>query len=91
MDWETHKKQLLKNPTFRKDLEETRLEYGIARAIILARSKHKLTQKQLAKKLKTQQSVISRAENAQTTVSLSFLNRFASVFGGRLKVSFEGI
>lgn len=91
MNWEIHKKQLLKNPRFRKNLEETKLEYKIARAIILARSKHKLTQKQLAKKLKTQQSVISRVENAQTMASLSFLNRFVSVFGGRLGISFEGI
>lgn len=91
MDWQTHKKQLLKDSKFRKVLEETRPEYEIARAIISARIKHELTQKQLAKKLKTQQSVISRVENAQTTVSLSFLKRLASAFGGKLKISFEGI
>lgn len=91
MDWVTHKKKLLRNPEFRKAVEETRLEYEIARAIILARIKHKLSQEQLAKKLKTQQSVISRVENAQTTTSLSFLKRLASAFGGKLKISFEGI
>ena len=91
MDWKTHKKQLLKNPKFKKALEETRLEYEVARAVILARTKHKLTQKELAKKLNTQQSVISRVENAQTTASLSFLQRLASVFGGQLRISFEGI
>lgn len=91
MNWETHKKQLLKNPKFQKALEETRLEYEIARAIILARTKHKLSQKQLAKKLKTRQSVISRVENAQTTVSLSFLKRFTDAFGGKLRISFEGL
>lgn len=91
MDWETHKKQLLKDPKFIKALEETRPEYEIARAIILARIKHKLTQKQLAKKLKTQQSVIARVESAQTTPSLSFLKRFASAFGGSVQISFKGI
>ncbi|PIS09507.1 transcriptional regulator [Candidatus Beckwithbacteria bacterium CG10_big_fil_rev_8_21_14_0_10_34_10] len=91
MDWQTHKKQLLKNPKFKKALEETRLEYEIARAIILARTKNKLTQKQLAKKLKTQQSVISRIENAQTTASLSFLQRLANTLGGKVEVSFKGI
>lgn len=90
MNWETHKKQLLKDPEFRKALEETRVEYEIARAIIQARIKYKLTQKQLATRLKTRQSVISRVENGQTTVTLSFLKRFTDVFGGRLKVSFEG-
>ena len=90
MDWETHKKQLLKDPEFRKALEETRVEYEVARAIIHARAKYKLTQKQLAAKLKTRQSVISRVENAQTTVSLSFLKRFTDVFGGKLIIRFEG-
>jgi transcriptional regulator with XRE-family HTH domain len=88
MDWETHKKLLLKNPKFRKALKETRVEYEIARAIILARLKNKMTQKELARKLKTKQSVISRVENAQTTPSLTFLKRLASVFNADLKIEF---
>lgn len=91
MDWETHKKQLLKDPEFRRALAETKPEYEIARAFVLARIKYRLTQKQLAKKLKTAQSVISRIENARTTASVSFLKRFASAFGGRLEIGFEGI
>ena len=91
MNWETHKKQLLKDAGFRKTVEETKPEYEIARAIILARIKHKLTQGQLAKKLRTQQSVISRLENAQTTASLSFLKRLASVFGGKVEINFRGL
>lgn len=91
MDWETHKRQLIKDSKFKKALEEVGPEYEIARAMILARVKHKLTQKQLAKKLKTRQSVISRVENARTTPSLSFLKRFASAFGAKLKITFEGI
>lgn len=86
MDWETHKKLLLKDPKFRKALKETRLEYEIARAIILARIKHRMTQKELARKLQTKQSVISRVENAQTTPSLSFLKRLASVFNTSLEI-----
>jgi len=62
------------------------LEYEIARMIILARTELKMTQKQLAKKLKTQQSVISRVENAQTTASVSFLSRIADILNKRLVV-----
>ncbi|MEK7513298.1 MAG: helix-turn-helix transcriptional regulator [Patescibacteria group bacterium] len=91
MDWQTHKKQLLKNPHFKTALKKDHLEYEIARAIIKARFKHQLTQKQLAKKLHTKQSVISRVENAQTTASVSFLQRFVGIFGGELKISFSGI
>jgi ribosome-binding protein aMBF1 (putative translation factor) len=91
MNWNTHKKLLLKDPKFRKAVEETRLEYEIARAIILARVEKKMTQKELAIKLKTKQSVISRIENAQTTPSLSFLKRLASVFNTELKVELGNI
>ncbi len=89
MDWKTHKKQLLRDPAFRRALKDVELEYQIAREIIAQRIKHKLTQKQLAKRLKTRQSVVSRVENAKTTTSLSFLKRLAEVFNARLSVSFD--
>lgn len=88
MDWEMHKRQLLKNPKFRKALKETEIEYQIARALVLARVKNKLTQKELAKRMDTKQSVISRVENAKTTPSLSFLKRLAEVLNTDLIVKF---
>ncbi|MBU1129730.1 helix-turn-helix transcriptional regulator [Patescibacteria group bacterium] len=89
MDWKTHKKQLLKDPEFKKELGKTRLEYEIARMVILARIKLKMTQKQLAKRLKTRQSVISRVENAQTTVSVSFLSRIADVMNKKVAIELK--
>jgi len=89
MDWETHRKILMRDPQVRKAWKETRLEYEIARALILARVKKRLTQAQLAKKLKTRQSVISRVESGQTTPSLSFLKRLASVLDTSLSVQFK--
>lgn len=89
MTWEKHKKLLLKNPEFRKIYEGSRLEYEIARALILARVKKRLTQAQLARKLKTKQSAISRVESGQSTPSLSFLKRLAGVLGTSLSVQFK--
>jgi len=89
MDFETHKKQLMKNPKFRKAYEESRLEYEIARAVIRARIEKGLTQKQLAEKLNTKQSVISRVESANTTPSLSFLKRLAQALNTSLQVQFK--
>ncbi|HBQ50826.1 TPA: transcriptional regulator [Candidatus Daviesbacteria bacterium] len=88
MDWETHRKILLKDPEFRKVYEGTRLEYEIARALIRARIEKHLTQAQLAQKLNTRQSVISRVENAQTTPSVSFLKRLAQVLNTDLIIKF---
>lgn len=89
MDFKTHKKQLLKDPEFRKIYEETELEFQIARAIIEARINKGFSQKDLAEKLHTKQSVISRVENAKTTPSLSFLKRLAEVLNVSLQVQFR--
>lgn len=89
LDWKTHRKQLLKDSEVRKALKETELEYQIARNIIKARIEKGLTQQQLAKKLKTRQSVISRVENAKTIPSLSFLKRLAEAFDTSLQVQFK--
>lgn len=89
MDWQTHKKQLLKDPKVVKALKETEVEYHIARALVQARIERGLTQKDLAKALNTKQSVISRVENAKTSPSISFLKRLASVLNTTLEVQFK--
>ena len=87
MDWATHRRILMKDPAFQKAWKKTRLEYEVARALIKARIEKKMTQAQLARRMKTRQSVISRVENAQTKPTLSFLQRLADVLDGELKVS----
>lgn len=89
MNWQTHRKILMRDPQVREAWKETRLEYEIARALILARVKKRLTQAQLSKMLKTRQSVISRVESGKTTPSLSFLKRLASVLNLSLSVQFK--
>lgn len=88
MTYDDHKKQLLKDPAFRKALKENRFEYEIARQLILARLQKGMTQQLLAKKLKTKQSVISRVESGNHLPSLSFLHRLASAMGTNLTISF---
>ncbi len=88
MDWKTHRAQLLRDPKVRKALKETRLEYEVARQLILARLHKGFTQQSLAKKLKTKQSVISRVESGEHLPSLSFLHRLATATGTNLTVSF---
>lgn len=87
--WEMHKKELLKDPEFRKALKETELEYQIARALIRARIEKGLTQAKLAKKLHTTQSVVSRVESGRALPSLSFLKRLADTLNASLSVEFK--
>lgn len=89
MDFQTHKQQLMKNPKFRKAYEESELEYQISRAVIRARIEKGLTQKQLAEKLKTKQSVISRLESGTSLPSLSLLKRLADLLNVSLHVQFQ--
>lgn len=88
-DFDKMKKRLMKNPAFRKEYEATRVEFEIARAVIRARIEKGLTQAQLAKKVKTRQSVISRVEGAKTVPSLSFLKRLANALNTTLQVQFK--
>lgn len=89
MDYKEHRKLLMKDPEFRKALKEIEPEYQVARALIKARIENGLTQAQLAKKLNTKQSVLSRVENAKTTPTLSFLKRLAKVLNLNLKIEFS--
>ncbi len=89
LDWEDYSKELLKKPGFREAQEETRLEYEIARALIKARIEKGLTQADIAKRMHTKQSVISRVENARTIPSLSFLKRLATALNTTLQVQFK--
>mgnify|MGYP001572434827 FL=1 len=89
MKWEEFEKILMRRPGFKKALEETRLEYEIARALIKARIEKGLTQADIAKRMHTKQSVISRVENARTVPSLSFLKRLAQVLNASLRVQFK--
>lgn len=89
MNWQTHKKILLKDPEFKKVWEETRIEREIAHALIRARIEKCLTQTQLAKKIQTRQSVISRVESGLSTPSLSLLKRLAAALNTSLSVQFK--
>lgn len=88
LKWEDYEKELLARPGFKKVLEQTRLEYQIARELIKIRIERGLSQKDVARRIKTTQSVISRVENAKTIPTLSFLKRIAEALNFELHVHF---
>ena len=62
-------------------------EFKIGMMIKKMRLESGMTQEQLAEKLETKKSVISRMENHSEDVRLSTLQKVASVFGKQLKVA----
>ena len=89
MNWETYEKKLLKNKEFRRIAKKSEPEYKLARSLISARIKSKLTQAEIAKLAKTNQASISRLETGAAKPSISFLQRIADALGVKLMVRFE--
>ena len=88
-DWNELKKELLKDPEFKKLYEESQPEVEIAKAVIRTRIENKITQKELAEKMNTTQSVISRVEQGKTSPSISLLKRLAAALNTTLQVQFK--
>lgn len=53
------------------------------------REKSGMTQEELAKKLKTKKSVISRIENHSEDIKLSTLGRYARTLGRKIRIEVE--
>ncbi|MFA5867675.1 MAG: helix-turn-helix transcriptional regulator [Actinomycetota bacterium] len=87
--WEEHKKELLKDPEFCRDLEACEPEFALAREIIKGRIQASLTQSELAKKAETSQVVISRLENGRMNPSVNLLKRVAKGLGKHISISFK--
>ena len=76
-------------PEMLQMLEQERLNAQVAQLIYDARTRAKLTQRQLAELIGTRQSVISRLEDADYDGhSLSMLHRIATALGQELSVKF---
>jgi transcriptional regulator with XRE-family HTH domain len=89
MNWKEHKRQLMKDPSFRKEYEALEPEYKLASDLIRLRLAKGLTQEELAKKLHTKQSAIARMENAGSLPSLSTVKRVAEVLDADLYIAVQ--
>ncbi|MBI5356893.1 helix-turn-helix transcriptional regulator [Candidatus Collierbacteria bacterium] len=82
-------KELLKDKKFRDAAAKLEPEYQLARSLIAARIKKRMTQSEIAKLAKTNQASISRLETGSSKPSMSFLQRIAAALGGKLMVRIE--
>jgi transcriptional regulator with XRE-family HTH domain len=80
----------LMDPMFAERFERAGESWDVALQLAALRTKAGLSQKQLARKLKTSQQQVSRLESpAYEGHSLTTLRRAASALGARVKVVFE--
>ena len=79
-------KKWSKYPKYKKAYKDLEDEFSVAQAIIEARTRVGLTQAQLAKRMKTTQSVIARLESGKGRPSTTTLQNLARATGSRLEI-----
>ncbi len=87
MNWREHKKQLMKDPEFRKEYDGMETEYKLAAMLIRLRLEKGLTQAQLAVLLDTKQESIARMESGNSLPSLSTVKRVADALDADLEIN----
>ncbi len=91
LDFDLWHKEKLRDPVYRAEYDKLQPEFAVIRAVIEARMKKELTQKELARKMGTKQSVISRLESGRANPSLAFLKRLAHALNTRLEIRFNSL
>ena len=86
--YKEYKEKVLKNPEIKAEYDALEEEYDIIQAMIDARNKQHITQKELAERTGITQADISRIENGTRNPSLAMVKRIAEGLGMRLKLEF---
>jgi ribosome-binding protein aMBF1 (putative translation factor) len=79
-------KRKASDPAFAENYDSGYEQFKIGAMLKHAREEAGLTQEQLAEKLKTKKTAISRIENHAEDIKLSTLERFAEALGKQLKL-----
>lgn len=82
-------KESLEDPEFRAEYERLAPYEELARIVIMRRATLGLTQAELAARMGTTASAISRIESGQHATSAQTLKKLGDAFGGRAVVGFE--
>ena len=84
---EAWKREKLKDPAFKKEYDALESEFALARELIGARAKAKLSQAQVARRMGTSQSAVARMESGRTLPSTTSLVKYAKAVGRELKIA----
>lgn len=82
------KEELLQNPEVKAEYDALGPEFDIIQAMLDARKRLNLTQKELSERTGITQADISRIENGTRNPSLNMIKRLAKGMGMRLKLEF---
>lgn len=81
----------MSDPAYQAAYDALEEEFALVSSVIEARTRAKLTQEQLAKKMGTTQAVVARLESGRSMPSTRTLERFAKATGTKLRITFEPV
>lgn len=87
-DFDDFLEESFKNPEFKAEYDKLQPEFAVIRAIIRSRADRGITQKELASRVGTKQSVISRLESGRANPSVNFLKKLALALNSHLEINF---
>ena len=86
--YKDYKEKVLNIPEDKAEYDALQPEYDLIQAMIDARVKQDITQKELSKKTGITQADISRIENGTRNPSLAMIKRLAKGLGMRIKLEY---
>ncbi|HAM88676.1 MAG: Helix-turn-helix domain protein [Candidatus Falkowbacteria bacterium GW2011_GWC2_38_22] len=89
-NFQDFKNKVLKNKEIKRFYDELGPEFELIHQLIEKRIKAGLTQTELAQKIGTKQSAISRLERGDYNPSVAFLRKVAEALGSELRISLPG-
>ena len=79
-------RESMKDPAFKKEWDALKPKYDLIQAILDARIKDGVTQKELARRVGTTQSAIARFESGAVNPTLDFMAKISAAVGAKLEV-----
>lgn len=84
-----HAREMAEDPAYRQAYEALDGEFAIVDALIRARTRAALSQAEVASRMGTSESAVSRLESGRVKPSTRTLERYAEATGHRLHISLE--
>jgi DNA-binding transcriptional regulator YiaG len=86
---ELHAADMVADPAYREAYEALEGEFALVGALIRARTHARLSQAEVAERMGTTESAVSRLESGRSKPSTRTLERYAKATGHRLHISLE--
>ena len=88
LSFDAWKREQMKNPAFKKEYDALEDEFALINELLAARTRAKLTQAQVARRMGTSQSAVARLESGRSP-SLTSLRKYAKATGSKVQIKLK--